>query len=161
MEQSGRGEDMGELLDVIVKFFTDDEWYFMQLDDRPVLQMGFNGKNGRWTCYAQVNEDQKIFFFYSVCPINVPEEKRITVAEYLTRANYGLKLGNFEMDFTDGELRYKTSIDVENDRLTPALISNQVHANLWTMDRYLPGILTVVYGSAQAEEAILKVEGEG
>jgi len=151
---------MGELFDQIYRFFTDDEWYFMQLDSRPILQMGFHGKNGKWTCYAQVNEDQELFFFYSVCPINIPENKRLAVSEFITRANYGLKIGNFELDFNDGEVRYKTSVDIENDRLSTALISNQVYANLWTMDRYLPGILMIVYGSAAPEQAILKVENE-
>jgi len=35
------------------------------------------------------------------------------VNEFLTRANYGLNIGNFEMDFQDGEIRFKTAIDVE------------------------------------------------
>jgi len=42
--------------------------------------------------------------------------------KFLTRANYGMMIGNFEMDFTDGEIRYKTSIDVEGDKLSSALI---------------------------------------
>jgi len=149
---------MGELFDSIRKFFTDDEWYFMQLDEQTVLQMGFQGTNGKWTCYAQVNEEQRLFFFYSVCPINVPEERRPQVAEYITRANYGLKIGNFELDFEDGEVRYKTSVDVENDDLTQALVSNHVYANTWTMDRYLPGLLAVVYGDVQPKDAIEQVE---
>lgn len=150
---------MTEIFDIVRRFFTDDEWYFLQMDNQPILQMSFQGKNGKWTCYAQVKEDQQIFFFYSVSPVNVPEEKRMAAAEFITRANYGLKIGNFELDFTDGELRYKTSIDVENDRLTTALVSNLVYANLWTMDRYLPGILSVVYGDVSPVEAVERVEG--
>lgn len=149
---------MATLYETVCKFFTDDEWYFVRMDNRSMLQMGFQGKNGKWTCYAQVNEDQYLFFFYSVCPVNIPEERRLTVAEYLTRANYGLKIGNFEMDFSDGEVRYKTSVDVEGAELTPALISNMVYANVWTLDRYLPGILAVSYGSKSAVEAIEEVE---
>jgi hypothetical protein len=150
---------MGALFAVIEKFFTDDEWYFMPMGDKLMLQMAYQGKNGKWTCYAQVNEDQQIFFFYSVCPINVPEEKRKEMAELLTRANYGLKVGNFELDFSDGEVRYKTSVDVEDTDLTPALVHNLVYANVWTMDRYLPGILLTAYGSVSPEEAIKKIEG--
>lgn len=149
---------MGELFDTVRNFFTNEEWYFMQLDDRPILQMSFQGKNGKWSCYAQVNEEQHLFFFYSICPVNVPPDKRPPMAEFLTRANYGLRIGNFEMDYNDGEVRYKTSLDVENDRLTSALISNQVYANLWTMDRYLPGIFSVIFGNVTPEEAVRKVE---
>ena len=34
------------------------------------------------------------------------EIKRQDIAEYLTRANYGMVMGNFEMDYSDGEIRY-------------------------------------------------------
>lgn len=150
---------MGEIFEAVQKFFTDDEWYFMQLGNQPILQMHFQGKNAKWACYAQVNEEQHLFFFYSVCPVNAPEDKREILAEFLTRANYGLKIGNFELDFSDGEIRYKTSIDVENDRLSSAIISNLVYANMWTMDRYIPGIMAVIYANQTPVQAISDIEG--
>jgi hypothetical protein len=51
--------------------------------------MRFQGQNGQWTCFAQVREEQSQFVFYSVCPVNASEDKRLAVAEFLTRANWG------------------------------------------------------------------------
>ena len=80
----------------------------------------------------------------------------------MTRANYGLIIGNFEMDFSDGEVRYKTSIDVEDededDRLSVALIKNLVYANVLTMDRYLPGVMSIIYGDVSPAQAIAQME---
>lgn len=151
---------MADLLDIIKKFFTDNEWHFIELDEQLALQMATDGRNGKWNCYAQVDEDLYLFFFYSIFPTNVPEEKRDQVCEFITRANYGLKIGNFEMDYSDGEVRFKTSVDVENVELTPELISNQVYANMWTMDNYLPGIMSVIYGDISPDEAVEEVESE-
>ena len=147
------------LFEIVEQFFIDDEWYFSRLDGQTLLQANFSGKNGRLNCYAQTHEEQFIVFFYAICPVNVPEERRLAVAEFLTRANFGLKVGNFEMDMDDGEVRFKTSIDVEKAELTRALVSNLVYANVWTMDRYLPGVLTVIYGSESPLQAIQKIEG--
>jgi hypothetical protein len=69
------------------------------------------------------------------------------IAEFLTRANYGMTIGNFELDYTDGEIRYKTSIDVTNDQLSPALIQTLVYINVAMMDEYLPGIQAVIDGA--------------
>ena len=44
------------------------------------------------------------------------------IAEFLTRTNYSMIIGNFELDFADGEIRYKTSIDVQGDFLRFELI---------------------------------------
>jgi len=111
----------GQIYQEMVKFFQEDEWPFYPVEAQPVLQTAFEGKNGKWACFARAREQQEQMVFYSICPVNVPQHKLMAVAEFLTRANSGMILGNFELGFTDGEIRYKTSIDVEGDRLSFAL----------------------------------------
>jgi hypothetical protein len=149
---------MGDLYDAIVAFLQEDGWTFTPMEEQMVLRTGFRGENGQWTCYAQAREEQGQFIFYSVCPVNVPEDRRMPAAEFLTRANYGLFIGNFEMDWSDGEIRYKTSIDVEGDRLSPALVQQMVYANVLMMDRYLPGIMQVLYGNVSPADAVAEAE---
>lgn len=150
---------MSSLFDTVIQFFKEDDWKFRQLEGKTILRLGFKGKAGSWTCYAQVIEKQARFIFYSIMGSNVPLDKRPAIAEYLTRANYGLRIGNFEMDFSDGEVRYKTSIDVEGEELTFKMWKSLVYANVSTMDRYFPGIMSVVYGGTSPEEAITEIEG--
>lgn len=150
---------MGAILDALMTFFREDDWSFSQIEDKPVLWMDFAGKNGRWTCFAREDEQKQIFLFHSYLPVKAPAEKRPLLADFLTRANYGLYIGNFEMDYNDGEVRYKTSLDVENTTLNNALIKGLVYANVAIMDKYLPGIMSVIYGGASPTEAIALVEG--
>ena len=148
-----------QIFNAIVEFFEEDEWDFHWMEGLPVLNMGFTGKSGKWLCYAQAREEQEQFVFCSVCPINAPEESRASVAEFITRANYGMIIGNFEMDYADGEIRYKTSIDVEGDTLSHPLIKQMVYANVIIMDRYLSGLMRVIYGNARPLEIIEEIEG--
>lgn len=148
----------GNIFEAIINFFQADNWPFVQLPGQPALQIPFQGENGKWSCYARTRSEQNQFVFYSICPVNVPENKRLAVAEFITRANSGMIIGNFELDFTDGEISYKTSIDVEGDRLSFALIQRVVYANVTMMDEYLPGIMSVIYGNVSPEEAIAKIE---
>jgi hypothetical protein len=152
---------MGDIFDTMVEFFQQDNWNFEQVADQPILKMGVSGKNGKWVAYAQSREEQDQFVFYSVCQMNTPEERRRPVAELLTRINYGLVDGNFELDFRDGEVRYKTSIDVENDRLSTALVRNLVVLNLQMMDRCLPSIMAVMFGGVAPEIAAQQVDTQG
>ena len=147
-----------QFFEEIVNFFEEDGWPFVQIEGEPLLQMVFQGENGKWTCYAKARDDQEQFVFYSVCPVNTPDSKRLAVAEFLTRANSGMIIGNFEMDFEDGEIRYKTSIDVEDDSLSSALIKRLVYANVMMMDAYLPGIMSVIYGDVTPVDAIAQIE---
>lgn len=152
---------MGYIFDTMLEFFQAEDWKFEQLEGQPILRMGINGKNGKWACYAQAREEQEQFVFYSVSPMNAPEDRRLATAELLTRINYGLVVGNFEMDMRDGEIRYKTSVDVENDRISLPLIKNLVFINLQMMDRSLPALMSCMYGGLSPQQAAEQMEGQG
>ncbi|NEP27345.1 YbjN domain-containing protein [Moorena sp. SIO3I6] len=142
----------------VIDFFKAEEWPFLEEENESILYMNFKGENGEWSCLAKVKEEENQFIFYSLHPEPVPEEKRQAIAEFITRANYGTILGNFELDFDHGEIRYKTSIDVEGDSLSFALIKQMVYANVMMMDEYLPGIMAVIEGEVEVKEAILQIE---
>jgi len=149
-----------QAFDTLGHFLETDGWYPQQIEDRHVYRMGFSGKNGQVTCFAQIQVDLEQLLFYAVAPVKVPEAARAEVAEFITRANYGLRIGNFEMDFRDGEVRYKSSLDFEGEPLTPALIKNAIYPAVHTMDRYLPGLMSVIYGGGSPAEAIADIEGD-
>ena len=150
---------MATLFEQVEQFFADSNWAVSPLEGRTILQMGFQGDRGQWTCYAQVLEARQQFVFYSTYPEKVPAARRQHVAELLTRANFGLAIGNFELDFADGEVRYKTGIDVSGDRLSDGLIVQMMDANLSAMDRYLPAIAAVLEDATiSPEQAIAMVE---
>lgn len=149
------------LLESTAEFLTRDSWLFEQLPDRPILRMPFQGKSGRWTCYAQIRVTREVeqLLFYSVLPINIPEDKRLAVAEFITRANYGMALGNFELDFSDGEVRYKTSLDATDSDLSTELIRPVIYTNVLMMDKYMPGLMAVIYADMSPAEAVKQIEG--
>ena len=78
---------------------------------------------------------------------------------FLTRANYGLHVGNFEMDMTDGEVRYKTT-GVADENTMPGLdvIRRLTYVGFSMFDHYVPSLLSILYGGKTAEEAIAEAE---
>jgi hypothetical protein len=158
LAESSSSGSSNKILSTIVNFFTEDDWSFTKIQSEPVLRMAFQGKNGKWTCYAKARTEKAQFVFYSICPVNVPESKHLGIAEFIARANYGTIIGNFELDFVSGEIRYKTSIDVESSTLTFPQIKQLVYTNVMMMDEYLPGIMSVIDGGLEARDAIAQIE---
>jgi hypothetical protein len=150
---------MGRILDVVGQFLQEDDWPYNLLEGRAVYKTGFEGKNGQFTCYAQERTEQQQFVFYSVFPVRTPDNRLNEMAEFITRANYGMIIGNFELDYGDGEIRYKTSVDVEDVDLVDALIRHLIYANVLTMDKYFPGIMRVLYAGIAPADAVEEVEG--
>lgn len=147
------------ILKALERFFAEDDWSFSRVENRPILRMGFAGKSGNWTCYAQAREEDEQFLFYAICPLSIPEARRAAVSEYLTRANYGMIIGNFEMDLDDGEVRFKSSVDVQDVELTDVLIRNTVYPAALMMDKYLPGLVAILGGQGP-KDAIDDIEAE-
>jgi hypothetical protein len=141
----------------MVAFFTNDDWTFTKIQGQPILQMGYQGENGQFICYARANENPQQFAFYSIFPMLAPEERKLAIAEFITRANYGMVIGNFEFNFSNGEILYKTSIDVEGDRLTATLIKRLVYTNIAIADQYLPSIQAIIDGKSPTD-AIQAIE---
>lgn len=161
-ETSDRGQVTENALrayETLGQYLRDDEWYPQQIDDIHTYRVSYSGSSGQVTCFAQIITDLEQFIFYVVCPVKAGEDARLAVAEFITRANFGLRIGNLEMDFLDGEVRYKSSIDFEGETLTPQLVRNAIYPAVQTIDRYLGGLLKVMYGGSAPADAIAEVEG--
>ncbi len=148
---------MGPLLEKAMGYFQSDEWDIHPISDT-VLQTAFKGDNGEWDCLAVVLDNSDHFLFYSIISDRVPESAHRQMSMFLHRANHGLNIGNFEFDVTQGELRFKTSVQVQPDQFTHELFQSLIHHNVLVVDEYYPGIRSIVDNSMSAEAAIMMIE---
>lgn len=139
-------------------YLEEDGWYPQRIGDNPAYRMNYQGQNVDIRCVAQVKLPQQQLLMYSYAPVKIDEAQRSAVAEYLTRANYGLHVGNFELDFSDGEVRFKSSLDFEDETLTFTWLRNTIYPAVHLMNRYFPGLMRVIYGDMNPAEAIASVE---
>ena len=74
------------------------------------------------------------------------------------RINYGLTIGTFEMDFSDGEIRYRTGVDVTGGELAPEMLGSLIAATVGTVDRYHPAIMSFLWNDMTPEDAVAMIE---
>lgn len=149
---------MGRVYESVLAFLQEDNWRYEEIPGEMAVRLSFTGQNARYDCFGRVNEAHEVFVFYSIIPVRVPEAQRPLVAELLARINYGLNIGNFELDMNDGEIRYKTSIDVEGGDLTPRMAETLIAVNISTTDRYFPSFADVMYAGVAPVEAVARIE---
>lgn len=150
---------MSEIIDACVAFFEADEWPYERIEELPMVRSRYAGRNGNYDCWFQARPAEQQMMFYTRAPINAGPEKRAALGEFFTRANYGMVIGNFELDLGDGEMRYKVSVDVEGIVLNNTFLKNLAYTAVVTMDRYLPGIMKVLYSDIDPAEAVGEIEG--
>ena len=152
---------MGDKQDIyatLVRFFEGAKWKFQSSAEQRSVTLVFDGKHGPWTTHVKAFDDDQQVGVYGILPFTIESERRLAAAELITRANFGLVIGNFEMDFADGEVRYKTSLDVEGDRLSDVLLLQLIHANLSIVDTYLPAFVAFAAKPMTPSDALALVE---
>ncbi|APB35224.1 hypothetical protein GlitD10_2880 [Gloeomargarita lithophora Alchichica-D10] len=147
------------MLQTVMDFLVKDDWNF-ELVKPERVESPVQGESGMWLCGVEIARE-RFCVVYSYCPLAIPIAHRPSMAEFITLANYGLFIGNFEMDFRDGELRFKTSLDVGESDLTVPLVQPLIYHNVATMDEYLPGIMAVVHGGVSPRIAVAQIERTG
>lgn len=144
--------------DAMLGFFTGGPQTFEAMPEQGLVSFSSKSAAGPWTTFVRAFEEEQQVAVYGVVPFTVGAAERAIAAELLTRINFGLVIGNFEMDFADGEIRCKTSVDFEGNALTPALLSPLIHANVALMQRYIIAFVAIAARGATAEAALALVE---
>lgn len=121
------------------------------------FKMDMQGLVGKLTVAIHVFETY--FVSYAILNSNVPPEKINTVAEYLHRANYGLPFGNFELDYSDGEVRFKLTTDCENwEKLTNTPIDRSVYVPCRMFEVYGDGIFKLMITDSKPSDLIAEAD---
>lgn len=132
-------------------------WNYTLSEDHPLIRMGYTGSHGEWMVYLAA-EDDGVVRVHSVLSQRIPEDRRFEISHLLTLANFQFRIGGFQFDFSDGELRFHTSMDIEGGVLTPTMIENLLWFNLSTTDRYYRAIMAVSYGNVAALTAFEELD---
>ena len=91
----------------------------------------------------------------------MPPGCRPSIAEAVARANHGLKLGKFELDFEEGDLRFQVAQLLPYDSLEDQTIQRLMGTTMAMLNQYLPAFLSVIYGNELPKDAIRQVEPRG
>jgi len=149
---------MPEALEQVVELFRAKDWKFEVDEENDLVRLGIQGENGDWQVMAGASEDDSAFLMFSFFPQKCPAQRRGACAELLSRINFGMMVGCFDMDCDSGRIHFKTTLPFAQGALDPELLNNVVMFNLACMDRILPAIMSVIYAGTSPAKALATVE---
>lgn len=148
----------GSTYDVVLSFFRGQRWIFREELEKRRISFEYASAAGVWSTVAVALDDAEQVVVYGVVPFAIDAARRGAVMELITRANFGLTIGNFEIDLEDGETRFKSSLDFEGAALTEPLLLSLVRANLAVMEHYLPAIVATSLRDTRPLDALAALE---
>lgn len=154
---------MRTLLETVATYLQNEGWNFDTEPEHDRLVGYVNGDNATWQWLLTTLEDDEnhIVRIYSNLPVNIPEGRRLAIAELITRINDSLGSGHFEMDFADGQVCCKTMLNLMDGTLTKAMFMRIFMLNLTITEQNIQTIMGVAFGGMEPAAAMEMQEAEG
>ena len=143
---------MKPLIDQAIAIFTANGLQFIRMD-KDCLRATFEATYASHEVFVETHDEFNTFGIYIYPPTKIPVKSMPRVMEYITRVNYGLRLGHFELDLDEGVLRYAHGVDIEGSRITPPMLLNALYFGLSVMDDYYPGLMRILFSGASPKKA--------
>lgn len=150
-----------QIAQAVSDFLTEDDWKFGFEEDAGIFKMSLSigGKLKSVNMFIDIGENDFVVYAYSPVGVDADDGDRMAdMAEFICRANYGLKNGNFEFDMRDGSVRYKCFVDCSDGVPGTDVIKSSVICPGSMFNIYSEGIAGVIFGILSPGEAIEKCE---
>ncbi len=145
------------MIEAIRAAFASVGWTrFHEADNAVELEL--LGTAALYSCRYFMAHAQQTLVCCTRSPLLVPKRERRKVMEFITRANFGLLFGAFELSLDDGRLFFRTACDVEDGSLSGPMVCNLAGAGAAMFDKYLPSMNQVIYGKMSVVDAIAAAE---
>jgi len=143
---------------VIKEYLEAEDWKYKDNESGLFVARVTGKKNCNYRMYWYAVEEKTEdsydqLVIVGVAEKTIPEDKRSDIAEFITRANYDLKLGNFQLDFRDGEFRFRVSLPTKHLTLSKDTLGYLTLLCVQTLEDYIDGVLKVC-GGVKPEDAI-------
>lgn len=141
------------LFQLLYDILIQNGWEFDFDNKNEIIKLEIRGINTDFHSFLLVDEEQESLLCNTHIKHKIPLSKRLEVCDFMCRVNYELAIGNFEMDMDNGEIRYRTYLDLADAKPSRDQIVNIVWNGVLGFDTYYPGLMKLVYEDYSAEEA--------
>lgn len=142
------------------KHLEEIDFNFEAHDDDLVLTLTVNGDDLPQPTLIRVIDEQDIVQIVSPIPNRIPEDKRIDAAVAVSVANYGIINGSFDLDMSDGEIRFRVTQSFREMEMSEECIKYILNITFFTTDKYNDRFFMLGKGLMSLEQFIEKENEE-
>lgn len=137
------------ILETVVKYLKQDGWNFGVDGNR--IKMNVSAGGHVHVVDVFVNEDTQLIVFALTYQRKTEFMRRQDMIQLMCTVNFKIALGGLEMDFRDGEVKFRNSVDVESLKLSKAFISNNLRMVASYGAKCCPAVYAVMDGKGVDE----------
>lgn len=153
------GSRQALLFSKVLEYVKSQDWKYRVIgDDQNVVELQMRLRSKLNSCRVLIVAEEKCIQAMAVSPLQAQPDTYANVVEFITRANYGLKMGGFEFDYRDGEVRYQSCLSCKEGIPSLKDIEFVVDVTFLMMDRYGNGLAKNIMGFGDPARDVAEVE---
>jgi hypothetical protein len=149
---------MRNTYDQLIDLLGEREVEYFPSDEDQSIRTDLGGEVGVYRVVARVDTEAEVLQVLGYSPLRIPIGCRPDIAEAVVQANHGLRIGKFELNLGDGQLRFQSGQVLGDQAVGTEVIDQLISTTISMLDMYLPAFLSVVYGNELPRDAIRHVE---
>lgn len=156
-------ENILDIVDMVRDYLDRNDWKY-EYDgaaDNHLIRAGVNVKCKLQNVQLYVLFNKNGYTVWGVPRLKADENTKAAVLEYITRANYGLRNGNFEMSMDKGEVRYKVYVNCKGmNGLSEDVLGDSIILPVAMLEKYGDGLASLIFGFSDPVTEVNKAEGK-
>lgn len=129
---------MSALYAATLSAFKAQGWHYREVKGVEVIESEFEAHHTKVPLHVQIYGEAHIASVVSTASVQVPTTHRLQVTELLMRTNKELNLGNFELEWDEGQVMFRVANIFPPHRYDERILANMVHSAIAEVDRLTP-----------------------
>ncbi|MBR5774040.1 MAG: hypothetical protein IKY44_04225 [Clostridia bacterium] len=129
-------------------------WKYQRHDEELVIICGARGNDLPMQLMVIVNPRAQIVSILSPLPFKVPQEKINDMTVAVCHANYGFINGGFDLNVSDGKLRFRLATSFYDAVLGEGLLEYMIMVSCKTTDDYNDKFFAIAHGDLSVQQFI-------
>ena len=144
-----------------IEYLDSQNWHYKLNEKRSnVIEMSMGVKSKLKSIRMLIVVEEAGIQSFGICPMNASADVYAQVVEFITRANYNLKVGKFEFDYSDGEIRYQAYLPCKDTDPGLKDVERVVDIPILMMQMYGDGLVKSLMGFGDPENDIKAIENK-
>ena len=113
--------------------------------DDEIFRFGIKGEHANFDVRIVCEEEMELLMTIVTCSMCVPKNKIDRMCRWVAEKNYGLTLGEFKLDTSDGELSYRITCPLDKGAVNEDIVTVAYTNALRTFDNSYEEIIKTIY----------------
>ena len=144
----------------LIAFLAEDNWRYRADPEASRVEITHRGRNGVYRIVMGLDAENATLLVMAGDLDIVSRLHQHECLAALMALNYQFSFGAYEWDPTDGEVRFRIGLPLDDNDLTQAQFRRVLGVTCVTVDRYKPVIAKILHGGRAPNEAITEAEAE-